>query len=150
MPAEGEEPADEMQGEEIVEDEEERAPAPRPRKLRAPGGKVTTRWSGLGPKEIVRDMVCAAFPLHVCCRACFLPRAFLLLTLACKGESVYLLTLREPKIHCRCTYTRCEQLSRVAILPLSLSRSRRGSCTTSARLAPCQWAVAAAIRWAKH
>ena len=102
-----------MQGEEIVEDEEERAPAPRPRKLRAPGACNTTRWSELGPKEIVRDMVCAAFPLHVCCRACFLPRAFLLPTLACKGESVYLPLPENQRFtvaactHAACTHAAC-------------------------------------------
>ena len=58
-PAEGELPADggEPGAEPGGEQDEEPAPPPRPRKPRAPGSSRKTRWSELGPKEIVRDMV---------------------------------------------------------------------------------------------
>jgi hypothetical protein len=66
-PAEGELPADggEPGAEPGGEQDEEAAPPPRPRKPRAPGSFCKTRWSDLGPKEIVRDMVEERIVHHV-------------------------------------------------------------------------------------
>jgi len=66
-PAEGELPADggEPGAEPGGEQDEEPAPPPRPRQPRAPGSYCKTRWSELGPKEIVRDLVEERIVHHV-------------------------------------------------------------------------------------